>query len=125
MGARFEPIDEARGLVGKTDAHEGIQRKSGIANPSVAIIPVSAAADVFWQAAGRRRDDGSGGLVGQELEHQCGAVDSLTPTPDVGAFRNPPPPIAHRALEQSLSLGVGQALAATRVGCYLMEQIGR
>src|SRR5215467_8835588 len=122
MHSRFQPVDETCRLLCETNAHKSIECKGSVANPGVAIIPISAAADTFRQATGWRRNNRAGGLVGQKFEHQRGAVDGLAPTSGVGAFRNPAPPVANGALEQALSLSVRQTVAATGVRRDLMEQ---
>ena len=82
------------GLLGEADAHEAVQREGRVAQPGVAVVPVARAADVLGQAAGRRRDDGAGRLVGEQLEHQRRARDDLAPAPAVGAAAHPAAPVA-------------------------------
>src|SRR5439155_10795049 len=64
LPAVFEPIFKPRRLFSDADAEQSIQSESGIANPSIAIIPIADAADAFGQAARRGSDKGPRGLKG-------------------------------------------------------------
>ena len=79
VAALIQKLHECGGFVREPDPHEGVERKGRIANPGVAVIPVARAAHALGQAASRRRDDRAGGLKGEQLQHQRGAMHHLAP----------------------------------------------
>src|SRR5262245_22910889 len=57
--ALFDPASEGRSFALVTETHQRIQRERCIANPGVAVIPVSNSTNLFRQTEGRRCDDGT------------------------------------------------------------------
>jgi len=114
---------EVGGLLGEADAQQRIQRECGIADPRVAIVPVSGGHPTppgEGRRTGRCGDDRSRRVEGQQLEDESRPVDHLAPPPAVGALREPAMPIVDRSREQ-LALQVIRAAQVTAVRVGLAE----
>src|SRR5262249_15416427 len=115
-----QPIHETGGLLGETDAHQGIEREGSVAKPTVPVVPVADAADLLGQARGQGRDDRSSRLICHQLERECRAQHHLAPTAMVGAMRKPALPVCDRLAEILLrfagsgTLPYSSALAISR-----------
>ena len=120
--AGLEPVHERRRLLLEADAKQRVEGERGVANPGVAVVPVAPAADGLGQRGRRRRDDGAGGGVGEQLEHQRAALDHLPPAPLVGAVADPPSPVAHRLLEPLLGLAPSQRVEPDVAALAGLEQ---
>src|SRR5262245_9906923 len=66
-GTRLQPSHEFVGFLRESDPEQPVQREGGVADPGVAIVPISAPAEQLWQTACRRRDHGAGRFEGHEL----------------------------------------------------------
>ena len=67
-GGVKEPLGEGMRLAPVAEAEEGADGEGGIAEPAVAVVPVTHAADGLGEGGGGSGDDGAGRGVGQELE---------------------------------------------------------
>ena len=76
-----QPMLPDIGFLGVTGIEEGQQREGRIPQPAIAIIPVAAAADLFRQGGGDRRDDAAGGLVAEAFQGEQRAHDGLRHLP--------------------------------------------
>ena len=76
-----QPVHEAGGLVGEAEPEQRIEGEGGVPDPRVAVVPVAPAADLLREARRRRGDHCPRRLVGEELEHERGAVHGLAPAP--------------------------------------------
>ena len=98
-------VEELIGLVGAGRDPEGFDREGGIANPGVAVVPVSGAAHHFGKRRGGRRADRAGGLRrrGPGAPVRCGAPGRATGphTPGGGPTTTPRPTRCHRAGRRS------------------------
>jgi hypothetical protein len=74
-----QPIPPCAGLVIKSRMHQSQQREGGVAQPAVAVVPISRAADLLGQRGGRRRDNSAGRGEGQALQRDQRAFDGLGP----------------------------------------------
>ena len=92
LPAVLEPVLEARGLVGKADAQQAVEREGRVTNPGIPIVPVALSTDRFRQTASGSRHDGAGWLEGQKLERQCGTLHDLAPATRISALGKPSPP---------------------------------
>ena len=97
----LQPVHEAAGLVSKADAEQRVQGEGGVADPGVTVVPVADTPQFFGQAASGRGDDGAGGLVGEQLQNEGGALDHLAPPTLVGALGEPVAPVGNGLLKQS------------------------
>ena len=63
-----EPVPPRTRFLDKTRVHQSEKGEGRIAQPAIPIIPVAHAADFFRQRSRRRRDDATGGRVGESFE---------------------------------------------------------
>ena len=87
------------------------QRKGAVAQPTVAIVPVAATADLFGQRGGQRRDDCAGGRIGHGLQREQRALHLVAPRAVVAAAAGPGPPPClglRDAAEASTGAGTGR-----------------
>src|SRR6266436_5809260 len=80
-------------------AQESVDRKGGVSQPGVAIVPVANPADLLGQSEGQRRNYGTVLTRGQQLQDKSGAVDYFTPAAAVGRAPHPAAPVVGRFLE--------------------------
>ena len=78
-----EPLHEGRRLFRETEPQQAVERKGGVPDPRIAVVPVARAAQLLRQTGRRSCHDRTGRLVGEELQRERGAVDHLAPTPAV------------------------------------------
>src|SRR5215471_6696690 len=100
MTAGFYPVHELAGLFSEPYPQQPVHSKRRVPDPGVAVIPVALTADAFGQTASRGSHNCTGGLIGEELQCQCGALDHFAPAPSVGALREPASPKIDRVLEE-------------------------
>src|SRR5580692_6172344 len=81
--ARVEPAHEVSRLGGESEPQESVQRKGRVADPGVAVIPISGSFDFFRKAAGRGGDEGPRRLEGEEFERERRSMDDVPPAPNV------------------------------------------
>ena len=93
-----QPAHKAIGLIDKAQAHKGINREGRIANPGIAVIPVTLAPRGFRQAKGGGRNDRALLARGQQLEGQGRAVDHFPPASAIDRLCDPLPPELQGAL---------------------------
>ncbi len=84
--ASLHPRHKPFGRFREADSKQPVQRECSVSNPRVAVVPVSEAAQMLWQAGGGSRDNRAGRLERQKFEHQRGALHHLTPPPHVSAL---------------------------------------
>ena len=93
--ACLQPRHEAGRLVGEAEPHQRVQGERRIPDPGVPVVPVPGAADGFRQRRGGRRDQRSGRLVDQQLEHERGPLDHFPVAPLVPGAAQPAAPVGH------------------------------
>src|SRR5580704_5876293 len=113
--ARIEPAHEVGGFRSEAQAQEAVQRKGGVADPGIAVVPIPRPADFFRQAARRGGDERAGRLEGEELERERGPIDDVSPAAEILALRQPLSPILDRLPEELLALLVVGGLATRLV----------
>src|SRR5205807_6026004 len=65
MAAGVQKRYELRGLIGKADAQQAVNRERGVANPTIAIVPIAFAFKALGKTARRRGNNGAGRFVSQ------------------------------------------------------------
>ena len=104
MRSVCKPVHEAGCLVSESEAEKGVDRKGGIADPCVAVVPIAGAADDLGQTGGGSGDDRSRGLEGKKFESQGRALYLFAPASAIGTGGEPLLPKPDGALEQILGL---------------------
>lgn len=84
-----EPVDEGGGLLYEAEVQHGPHGQRAVAHPGEPVVPVALSADLLGQAHGRRRDEGAGGSVGEELERDDRTVHQLGPAAPVAGLAQP------------------------------------
>ena len=125
VAAGIQKRDELRGFLCESKAKQAVDRKGGIADPSVAVVPITRPAEAFGQAAGWRGDDGAGRCKGEQLQYQRRAVDRFAPAPAIGAFGNPLAPVAHGVVKKLLAhlFGTADWFALVRIQFAELEAL--
>ncbi len=121
----FQPAHEALRFAIKTQAHQAIKSKAGIANPAKAVVPVAHPADLFRQARGRRRDDGPGRRVREQFQDQGRAINHFAPSTGVFALGKPALPEIHRVPKGLLSRFLRNQKVGLAPALGLAEEKGR
>src|SRR3954454_16978942 len=88
----MQPVHEGASLLCKSEDVQRIERKAGIPQPRIAVVPVASPSQELWQRRRWSRDDGSGGCVGQQLEREGAAPDLFNIGTVVGALLQPGTP---------------------------------
>ena len=109
-----EPVHEPGRLLGEAEPEQCVEREGGVADPGVAVVPVPPAADLLGQARRRRGDHRARRLVGEQLQHERGAVDGLPPAAPVPRLREPAAPERDRVLEVPARLVLGERASGRR-----------
>ena len=84
-----EPVLPGLGFVEIASLNQGVKRERGVADPTVAVVPVPHAADFFRKRCRRCRQDAARRRVGQGLQGNQRAHDRFAPRSLVGALGRP------------------------------------
>ena len=84
-----EPASPGHGLLVEPAPHERLECEGGVAQPAEAVVPVASASDGLGKRRGRCGHDAAGRFVGECLEGDERADDSLAVLALVGALRGP------------------------------------
>lgn len=115
----LDPIAKCRRFVAVPGLQQRDQREHRIAQPAVAIVPVTGAAQMLRQRGSGRGDDAAGGQITQPLQHHQRAAHLLGPWPDIGTAARPAVPERGGALQ--CLFGVDQRRRGL-MGCAVAEQ---
>ncbi len=104
VAALFQPVHEGCGLVGEPERHQSVCGERGVADPGIAVVPVSDAAEFLRQGCGRRGDQSPGRPVNEQFENERRTVHHLPPASVVPAAAQPRLPVGEGAVEQAVRL---------------------
>ena len=88
-----QPLHELLGRVVESEQEQRVEREGRVADPRVAVVPVSRAADLLGEARGRGGDDCARRLVGEQLQRERRALHHLAPASPVVGLREPAAPV--------------------------------
>ena len=94
------PVEQADGLAERTGAQQHPDRRGGVPQPAVPVVPVPRAGRLLRQRGGGRGHDPAGRGVGEGLDRDQGPDHRLAPLALVGQARHPVPPPALGLVDQ-------------------------
>src|SRR5215472_2474625 len=98
----LNPIHERCSLFSEADPEESVDGKGRVPYPRVTVIPVPSTTYKLGQACGRRGDNRSGGFEREKFQSQCRSLHLLSPSPLIGAGREPAVPELQSCLDELL-----------------------
>ena len=99
-----EPPEERRRLGGTTQLQQRLQGERGVANPAIAVVPVTLAADPFGQRRRRRRRDRPRRREHEQLQRQRATHDRGMPGAGVTQLSRPVTPECGRRIQPRLDV---------------------
>ena len=125
-GGAGHEVEELDRLVRARSDPQRLHGEARVTDPGVAVVPVAFAADLLGQRGGRCGDDGTGGLVGQRLQHPPGVMHQVAPRPLVALVQlatSPATPATVSSTAAEISSPVRIAgVAAPRAECSSAKQ---
>ena len=100
MATRLQPAHEGGGLLGEADSQQAVDRKGGVPNPGVTIVPIAPAVGRFGNGSCGSRNDRAGFLEAAKLQGDRRPDDWVLPLERQRQAARPTAPVGIRMLRQ-------------------------